>query len=92
MINIPRDKQYHLAAGAIICLAVGVVFKNLNYGFIASIVIGAAKEWIYDAGVNYYLKRKGQPPAHDVDFLDFFCTALGGALMVALLMAIDQLK
>lgn len=85
-----QDKIYHLAAGALIALVAGVTLRSPFYGVLAAAVAGAVKEWAYDAGINYYLKEMGKPPAHDVDVMDFVYTAAGGAVASLLLWGIHN--
>ena len=74
------DKLYHLAAGFIISLTVGVLFYNLGidspiraegYGFIAAILAGALKE-TYDA----YRAKEWTVKTWNV--FDFLATCVGG--------------
>jgi hypothetical protein len=73
-----KDKMLHIGAGFLITIVFVVVFHNPGFGLMAAIAAGLAKEYIWDAGINYLNKRKGLPPAHDVDFEDAIATIIGG--------------
>ena len=81
------DKLYHLIAGCIISLIVGVLFYNLGidspiraegYGFIAAILAGALKE-TYDA-----IKAKSWT-VKTWDMFDFLATGMGGLIATGLI-------
>ena len=74
------DKLYHLAAGFIISLTVGVLFYNLGidspiraegYGWLAAIFAGAIKEFA-DVAISKDWKRW--------DMFDFLATGMGGLI------------
>ena len=76
------DKLYHLIAGCIISLIVGVLFYNLGidspiraegYGFIAAILAGAAKE-TFDA-----IRAKAWT-VRTWDVFDWLATSFGGLI------------
>jgi len=83
---IPLDKTYHVIAGLLVALVVGVLAGPF-WGVAASIAAGLAKEG-YDATVNHRRLAAGLPPAHDVDPLDAAATFAGGAIGFAVLMII----
>jgi hypothetical protein len=68
-MNIPTDKKLHLLAGWLIA---SLFDDDLIIALLASIIVGALKELIYDD-----LLDKGTP-----DFYDFLATAIGGVLFV----------
>ena len=74
---IPKDKQQHLLAGAVIGLGAGYTAKQLGFkhperwGFAAGVLAGVAKE-LYD---------KKHPKNHTCDVNDALATA-GGATIV----------
>ena len=81
------DKLYHLAAGFIISLTVGVLFYNLGidspiraegYGWLAAIFAGAIKE-TYDA-----IRAKSWT-VKTWDMFDFLATCVGGFAGVGIL-------
>ena len=81
------DKLYHLIAGCIISLIVGVLFYNLGidspiraegYGFIAAILAGAAKE-TFDA-----IRAKAWT-VRTWDVFDWLATCVGGFAGVGIL-------
>ena len=76
---MPLDKFYHLVAGFLVGL-LGSLLLNPALGVTLALVAGGAKEWVWDLGHNWYLARKGLPPAHDVDTQDFYFTAAGGGI------------
>jgi len=69
-----KDKILHLVAGFIItfiiCIISGYINITIWTGIIATILIGAGKEIIYD----HYMK-KGKP-----EWLDFVWTVIGGIM------------
>lgn len=79
---MPIDKFYHLVAGVLLG-ALGALLWGPALGITLAIVVGGAKEWVWDWGHNRYLASKGLPPAHDVDTKDFYYTVAGGAIGVA---------
>ena len=70
---IPTDKILHFAVGALISLGVTAVAGPVA-GVCAALLIGCAKEWIWDA----WMKRG------DFDGLDALATVLGGIASAAL--------
>ena len=74
MVNI--DKIYHLIAGMIITLAIGIIDPIV--GFIASVVAGLVKEVIYDK-----LMKKGT-----FEWMDFAFTCIGGGLAFVLILTV----
>jgi hypothetical protein len=79
---LPRDKLFHLLAGLLIG-AIGTLLVNPVFGVALAIVAGGGKEWVWDAGINWWLARQGKPPAHDVDDQDFLYTVAGGGIAAA---------
>ena len=69
---IPTDKILHFAVGALISLGVTAVAGAVA-GVCAALLIGCAKEWIWDA----WLKRG------TFDGLDALATTLGGIVAAA---------
>lgn len=70
-MNIPEDKVLHFCAGigiAVLMLAIG---GTPLIGFIASVIVGVAKEVIWDKALG-----RGQ-----LDWWDAAATAMGGALL-----------
>lgn len=88
---IPKDKQLHLLAGASIALLIGFFFGAI-YGFIAAVIAGAAKEWLYDYYMNKYNEKKGLPDSHDVDPKDFMWTCIGGLCGAVIILAYMYLR
>lgn len=82
---IPRDKQLHMIAGAVIALSFGGIFYALGIphppllGVVMSIVGGAFKE-LADLVINTWEKSHNAPPTHDVDWKDVAFTVLGGVI------------
>lgn len=74
--RIPKDKLLHLGAGIIITFLTMMVSGNVAYGLVAGFGAGAVKEG-YDWLHNWWRARKGLPPVHDADLLDFVYTAMG---------------
>ena len=62
------DKIYHLIAGFVISLLIGLI--NPVMGLITSIIVGAAKEIVYDK-----LMKRGC-----FEVLDFVATVIGGVI------------
>jgi hypothetical protein len=86
---LPRDKLFHLLAGLLVG-AIGTLLVNPVFGVSLAIVVGGFKEWVWDAGINWWLARQGKPPAHDVDDQDFLYTVAGGgfaSLSITLVMS-----
>jgi hypothetical protein len=83
---IPHDKALHFIYGAIVALVVlhalsvfGVTRDaSKALGLAAAIVIGVAKEYIYDRRMNKIAADGGQPEAHTVSRGDAVATAIGG--------------
>lgn len=69
---LARDKQLHILAGFVIAMVTQGLTESLWVAFLASAVVGAAKE-AYDALGH-----------GTVEFWDFLATAAGGLLFVAL--------
>jgi hypothetical protein len=76
MIPVPLDKQAHALSGLAIVFIFTAFAMNVTTDLIASgiglllaIVVGAIKEWWWDAR---------HPATHTVDFWDFAATSLGG--------------
>ena len=70
---MPIDKIKHLVAGMFISLMVSLLTSMPWLGVVASIIIGAGKEY-YD---SFH-------PEHTVDKWDFAVTALGGLIGAAI--------
>lgn len=70
---IAKDKQLHTLAGFVTAMVAHGLTESLWVAFIASAVVGAAKE-VYDA------TGRGT-----VDFWDFVATVVGGAIFVGIL-------
>ncbi len=71
---MPRDKLMHFWAGMAIALAVGVLWGALA-GLAAALIIGAAKELIWDLWL-----KKGTP-----EWWDFIATGAGGVIGAVLI-------
>lgn len=69
---LAKDKQLHILAGFLIAMVAQALTESLWVAFLASAVVGAAKE-AYDALGH-----------GTVEFWDFLTTAAGGLLFVAL--------
>lgn len=69
---IPKDKLYHLAAGAIFSLLGCLIFSTGWAGVLAAALAGVAKEW-YDS------THSGTP-----EFEDTAATVLGGMAIAAI--------
>jgi len=69
---IAKDKQLHVLAGIVTAMVAQGLTESLWVAFIASVVVGAAKE-AYDA------TGRGT-----VDFWDFVATVAGGLLFVGI--------
>lgn len=87
-ILIPQDKANHAIDGAVIYFFTAVIFRALGlpnhreWALAVTTLVGAAKEgadWV----LNLLARRKGLPPPHSVEGLDFIATFLGGALCYA---------
>jgi hypothetical protein len=86
---IPYDKALHFIYGVIIALMVlhallafGVSRDaSKALGLAAAIVIGVAKEYIYDRRMNKIAADGGQPEAHTVSRGDAVATAVGGLVI-----------
>ena len=76
---LPVDKMLHIATGALISLAVTVVVNPVA-GFCAALLIGCAKEWIWDAWMG-----RGE-----FDPWDAVATA-GGGLAVSVLYSVARM-
>jgi hypothetical protein len=66
-MKIENDKKSHFIVGFSIAVVISMLFHNVYYGLIASIIAGASKEILDMSG-------SGTP-----DFFDFVATVLGGA-------------
>lgn len=78
-MKIAEDKLQHMVGGAIIAaIVLGVGYYNhvdfTMYAIIASLAVGLAKEYIYDAA---------HPATHTVDIYDAVATFAGGLIAVA---------
>lgn len=69
---IGLDKIAHAIMGAILC-ALGTVVLNPVAGLVLALLVGCAKEWVWDAWLG-----KGQ-----FDPFDLLATVSGGAVFVA---------
>lgn len=89
---LPQDKANHVVYGAVIALLatggavalqfVGVVVPAVYVGVAVAALAGAIKEgadWLS----NRAARLAGAQPTHGVEFLDFFATACGGAIVSA---------
>lgn len=72
---IPKDKLLHFIAGAAIVYLCSV-FLSLSISLLICVIIGFAKEYIYD--IRY-------PNKHTVDLYDALVTVLGGVVVFVLL-------
>lgn len=79
------DKLYHLLAGLLICLVVSI-FLGVAWGFCIGLLAGAVKEG-YDFAMNSWDHVHDLPDTHDVDLKDFFATAIGSAIGLAVVLA-----
>ena len=70
-MQIRLDLAKHFAAGFVISI-IGALLLNPVAGICAAIVVGAAKEWVWDAWLG-----KGTP-----DMKDFYATGLGAVPML----------
>ena len=70
---MPTDKLIHALGGLIIGLAVTLV-SNPVAGVVAALLVGSAKEWIYDAWMG-----RG-----NFEAADLWATVAGGAIGAAL--------
>lgn len=77
---IPRDKQYHLAAGAAVSFVVLAFGAPIQIAPLCALAAGLGKE-AYDAVVNRIDAAAGLPLEHDVELLDVVYTFLGGLLV-----------
>lgn len=77
---IPKDKLYHLAAGAAVAFVVYLASGNAINAVAASFIVGALKE-AYDHLQNKRAEKKGLPLPHSVEALDILYTGVGGALV-----------
>ena len=69
MNNLPnKDKLYHLIAGFVIAISIGLFSPML--GLIIAVLAGIAKDVVYDL-----LLKKGT-----FELLDIFATAVGGVI------------
>lgn len=89
-MNIPKDKQMHFVAGAIIfnfsipiSYLLGV--DSIVFGSILTL-IGALGKEVFDFIHNDYLIRRNQKPKHSVEFMDFIATMLGAVPSIILIM------
>lgn len=73
MFNVPTDKILHFATGALISLGVTVVLGPVA-GVCAALIVGCAKEWIWDA----WMKRG------NFEAWDAVATTAGGITTAAL--------
>lgn len=71
---ILKDKLYHLIAGLLIAIIIGLI--SPISGLITSVIVGAGKEVIYDK-----LMKKGC-----FEVLDFVATCIGGVIGYLILM------
>jgi len=78
MFNVPTDKILHFCGGALISLGVTVVLGPVA-GVCAALIVGCAKEWVWDA----WMKRG------NFEAWDAVATTLGG-VAVAVFYAIAQ--
>ena len=78
MFNVPTDKILHFATGDLISLGVTVVLGPVA-GVCAALIVGCAKEWVWDA----WMKRG------NFEAWDAAATTLGG-VAVAVFYAIAQ--
>ena len=81
---IPKDKQLHLAAGAVVGVVAVVVFWPVRVPTLlgatgAALLAGLYKEWS-DSRSNRVARAAGLPPPHTVDPADVGYTVLGGTL------------
>lgn len=51
-------------------------------GLLAATMIGLAKEYVFDRGLNKRAVAAGEAPPHTVSFGDAAATALGGVLIL----------
>lgn len=94
-MQIPKDKLFHLAAGAAASLfgaacwfVLGnfMVLPHIGYGIVAAacgITAGITKE-----GADYLSNKASPVPLHDVDIWDALATALPGALTLAAILCL----
>jgi hypothetical protein len=78
-MNIPFDKQLHLAAGAGIAIVAGFVTGMPVVGLALGFAAGLGKE-AYDRWANQQAAKHGEPPPHGVEFMDFVATAAGACV------------
>lgn len=78
MTTLPKDKLLHIAAGAAISLAVGLLTGTPWLGAAAAVVAGFGKE-LYD---------RQHPDKHTPDMLDAIATAVAGAVAAGVLGAL----
>lgn len=81
---VPKDKQLHIAAGAVVGVVAVVVFWPVRVPTLlgavgAALAAGLYKEWS-DARANRAARAAGLPPPHTVDPADVVYTVLGGTL------------
>ena len=85
---IAHDKSLHLLAGAAAALLVyAIALTTIRdhaalAGLLAAVMIGAVKE-AADRYANWRAAKRGQPPPHSVEFMDFVATAAGGGVIFA---------
>lgn len=78
-MKIPKDKQYHIVAGALVALITTMIYTSPVAGAVTGCLAGFAKEG-FDYLHNRYLIKRNRPPAHNVEILDCTFTAIGAVI------------
>lgn len=97
MMQIEKDKQYHMIAGAAVAFIFGAIFTAMDFRSVwllmlaMSLFAGVAKE-AADYVSNRWNAYKNLPPVHTIDSLDVAYTVLGGAIPAVLVLLHQVMK